>query len=153
MSRCENIFEAITLFPNESLSKNIINFHSGGYFLWWSSAVKLPAISQLVSIGFKLLKNKYYAYIIIILQINFEIRISSAGIYTRGCQETALASFKNLGVNYENPSGKMNGQTKTYRIKDRLIFIEDQKISSESLPKGNLTEIPGICFEVRIFPN
>ena len=85
------------------------------------------------------------------LKIKFKIRISSAGIYTRGCQETALASFKNLGVNYENLKGKIKSQTKTYRIKDRLIIVEDQKISSESLPTGNLTEIPGICFEVRIF--
>ena len=114
--------------------------------------MKLPAIFKLASVGVKFLKNKYYVYIIFSLKIKFKMRISSAGIYTRGCQDTALASFKNLGVNYENLKGKINSQTKTYRIKDRLIIIEDQKISSESLPTGNLTKIPGICFEVRIFP-
>ena len=115
--------------------------------------MKLPAISKITSVGVKLLRNKFNVYIIFILQISFKIKISSAGIYTRGCQESALASYEKLGVNYENLKGKINSQTKTYRIKDRLIIIEDQKISSESLPTGNLTKIPGICFEVRIFPD
>ena len=80
---------------------------------------------------------------------NFKIKNSSAGIYTRGCQDTALASFENLGIHYENIKEKMKGQTKTYRVKDKLIIVENHKISSESLPTGDLTQIPGICFEVR----
>ena len=75
---------------------------------------------------------------------------SGPGIYTRGCQSEALASFENLGHNFEKLEGKFYDQTRTYRIKDRLIIVRDHKFSSRDLPSENLDQVPGICFEVKL---
>ena len=83
--------------------------------------------------------------------IYLQIIHSGPGIYTRGCQTAALASFENLGLNFEKLEGKIYDQAKTYRIADRLIIVRDHEFSSHDLPSENLDQVPGICFEVKYY--
>ena len=74
--------------------------------------------------------------------------ISTAGIYTRGCTDEALAKRNEVGRNFENLRGKIFDQTKTYKTFDEIVVVEDHEYSSKAFGYENLKELPGICFEV-----
>ena len=75
---------------------------------------------------------------------------STAGIYTRGCTDEALAKRNELGANFENLRGKIFDQTKTYKTFDEIVIVKDHEFSSKAFGEENLNQIPGICFEVII---
>ena len=85
---------------------------------------------------------------IIFLNEFFFIFDSSAGIYTRGCTDEALAKRNELGPNFENLRGKIFDQAKTYKTFDEIVIVKDHEFSSKTFGDEDPQQIPGICFEV-----